>query len=178
MELKLSDAFETKNGEPELELKVQVYNINRGKNEDLKERCPILKEYMIYVEKVREYVKLMPLEEAVERTVRQRFPKYTVARSSDRLLEITQAGVNKAQAIRLLCGARNIPMEQTLAFGDGYNDLEMLRAVGQGVAMGNAPAAVRADADAVTLDNDRDGIAVFLNRNFTVGKAGGLLYNN
>lgn len=44
--------------------------------------------------------------------------------------------------------------------------------------MGNAPAAVRADADAVTLDNDRDGIAVFLNRNFTVGKAGGLLYNN
>lgn len=31
MELKLSDAFETKNGEPELELKVQVYNINRGK---------------------------------------------------------------------------------------------------------------------------------------------------
>lgn len=42
--------------------------------------------------------------------------------------------------------------------------------------MGNAPAAVRADA--VTLDNDRDGIAVFLNRNFTVGKAGGLLYNN
>lgn len=69
-------------------------------------------------------------------------------------------------------------MEQTLAFGDDYNDLEMLRAVGQGVAMGNAPAAVRADADAVTLDNDRDGIAVFLNRNFTVGKAGGLLYNN
>ena len=69
MELKLSDAFETKNGEPELELKVQVYNINRGKNEDLKERCPILKEYMIYVEKVREYVKLMPLEEAVERAI-------------------------------------------------------------------------------------------------------------
>lgn len=69
MELKLSDAFETKNGEPELELKVQVYNINRGRNEDLKEKCPILKEYMIYVEKVREYVKLMPLEEAVERAI-------------------------------------------------------------------------------------------------------------
>lgn len=116
--------------------------------------------------------------EAVERTMRQRFPKYTVARSSDRLLEITQAGVNKAQAIKLLCGARNIPMEQTLAFGDGYNDLGMLKAAGQGIAMGNAPAAVRAEADAVTLDNDRDGIAVFLNRNFTVGKDGGVLYND
>ncbi len=69
MELKLSDAFETKNGEPELELKVQIYNINRGMNEDLKEKCPILKEYMIYVEKVREYVKLMPLEEAVDRAI-------------------------------------------------------------------------------------------------------------
>ena len=69
MELKLSDAFETKSGEPELELKVQVYNINRGRNEDLKEKCPILKEYMIYVEKVRENVKLMPLEEAVERAI-------------------------------------------------------------------------------------------------------------
>lgn len=116
--------------------------------------------------------------EAVEKTVRQRFPKYTVARSSDRLLEITQAGVNKAQAMKLLCGARNIPMGQTLAFGDGYNDLEMLKAAGQGVAMGNAPAAVQAEADAVTLDNDRDGIAVFLNRNFKVGKEGWLLYNN
>lgn len=69
IELKLSDSFERNLGEPELELKVQILNINPGMNEELKERCPILKEYMLYVEKIREYVKSMPLEEAVEQAI-------------------------------------------------------------------------------------------------------------
>lgn len=95
MELKLSDAFETKNGEPELELKVQVYNINRGKNEDLKERCPILKEYMIYVEKVREYVKLMPLEMA-EKVGYQNQSKFAAAFKREYALSPRQYRLEKS----------------------------------------------------------------------------------
>lgn len=95
MELKLSDAFETKNGEPELELKVQVYNINRGKNEDLKERCPILKEYMIYVEKVREYVKLMPLEVA-EKVGYQNQSKFAAAFKREYALSPRQYRLEKS----------------------------------------------------------------------------------
>ncbi len=69
MELKLSDAFEVQTKHPELELKVQMFNINSGMNEALKEKCSALREYMIYVEKIRSYTRIMPLEEAVEKSV-------------------------------------------------------------------------------------------------------------
>ena len=69
IELKLSDAFEEPTDKPELELKVQVLNINQGMNEELKEKCPVLKEYMIYVERVREYAKSMEFKEAVEKAI-------------------------------------------------------------------------------------------------------------
>ena len=71
IELKLSDSFEVETDEPELELKVQILNINPGMNEELKKKCPILKEYVIYVEKIREYVKEIPLEEAVEKAIEE-----------------------------------------------------------------------------------------------------------
>ena len=69
-QLRLSEAFERMTETPELELKVTIRNINPGKNEQLKESCPVLKEYMQYVEKVRENKKKMPLEEAVEEAIR------------------------------------------------------------------------------------------------------------
>ena len=68
-ELKLSDSFEVQTDSPELELKVQILNINPGMNEELKEKCPALKEYVIYVERIRSYVKTLPLEEAVEKAI-------------------------------------------------------------------------------------------------------------
>lgn len=68
-ELKLSDAFHVREDDPELELRVQVLNINEGYNEGLKEQCRTLKEYMQYVDKVRGYVKEMPVSEAVDRAV-------------------------------------------------------------------------------------------------------------
>lgn len=69
MELKLSDNFVFPSRDPALELKVTVLNINPGMNEALKEKCPSLKEYMIYVEKVRSYAGSLSLTEAVERAV-------------------------------------------------------------------------------------------------------------
>ena len=51
-----------------------------------------------------------------------------------------------------------IDREETMAFGDGENDMEMLRYVGIGVAMGNASDAVKAAADYVTDTVDDDGI--------------------
>lgn len=71
MELKLSDAYEVPTDRPELELTVHVLNINPGMNEELKEKCPILKEYVIYVETIRSYAKTMQLNEAVERAVEE-----------------------------------------------------------------------------------------------------------
>ncbi len=53
-----------------------------------------------------------------------------------------------------------------LAIGDGRNDIEMLRWAGRGVAMGQAPAEVKAAADAVTLPVEEDGAAVEIRRWF------------
>lgn len=54
---------------PELELIVQVLNINAGCNETLKAQCQTLREYMQYVDKVREYAEHLPIDEAVNRAV-------------------------------------------------------------------------------------------------------------
>jgi len=69
LELRLSDAYEVQTDHPELELKVQILNINPGMNEELKAKCPVLKEYMIYVERIRDLAKTLPINEAVEKAV-------------------------------------------------------------------------------------------------------------
>lgn len=48
------------------------------------------------------------------------------------------------------------------AFGDSYNDVDMLAAAGVGVAMGNAPDGVKAHADRITASADRGGVAIAL----------------
>ncbi len=67
--LKLSDAYLQGSEEPELELKVTMININSGYNKELLEKCKLLKEYVLYVERVRQYTASMGLQEAVERAV-------------------------------------------------------------------------------------------------------------
>lgn len=66
--LKLSDSYFTKEAEPDLELKVTMFNINFGHNQKLMDECRTLKEYMLYVQHVRKYAEIqnMTLEEAVE----------------------------------------------------------------------------------------------------------------
>ena len=67
--LKLSDAFQKKEEEVDLELKVLVLNINAGMNRQIMESCRTLKEYSIYVERVRKHRAVMPIEQAVEKAV-------------------------------------------------------------------------------------------------------------
>lgn len=71
MELKLSDSFLNPTDQPSLELKVTVLNVNSGMNEQIKEKCPSLKEYITYVEKVRNYAETMELTETVNRAVNE-----------------------------------------------------------------------------------------------------------
>ena len=71
MEHRLSDAYENFSGDPKLELKVMVININDGHNKALMEQCKKLKEYAQYVARVRKYQKIMPLKSAVERAIKE-----------------------------------------------------------------------------------------------------------
>lgn len=63
--LKLSDAFECYEEEPELELKVRVININKGHNEEIMKTCRILREYGEFIECIRRYRKEYSTEKAV-----------------------------------------------------------------------------------------------------------------
>jgi hypothetical protein len=71
-EMKLSDAYEHPTDRPELELICKVYNINKGKNKDLMDHCPVLKEYMVFVDYVRQYhrkSKYNDLEKAINKAI-------------------------------------------------------------------------------------------------------------
>lgn len=65
----MSAAYEVEEENPELELRVKVLNINEGFNEELKEACRTLREYMQYVDKVRAYAKGRSIDAAVDRAV-------------------------------------------------------------------------------------------------------------
>ncbi|MGI5989148.1 MAG: HAD family hydrolase [Lachnospiraceae bacterium] len=72
--------------------------------------------------------------------------------------EISEEGITKADGVKLIREALGLPESQTMAFGDGSNDVEMMSAVGFSVAMGNANEDVKEMADYVTTDYDKDGI--------------------
>ena len=69
VELRLSNAYEHLAGEPDLELKVLMLNVNEGHNKELMEQCQTLKEYAIYVARVRKYASELNLNDAVERAI-------------------------------------------------------------------------------------------------------------
>lgn len=73
--------------------------------------------------------------------------------------ECTALGINKASALRRLAEHWGISVEDTMAFGDGINDISMLETAGIGVAMGNAYAdSVKNAADYITTPIDEDGV--------------------
>lgn len=74
------------------------------------------------------------------------------------LLDVVNTGCSKAKALAHLAASFGIHMREVFAIGDQVNDLELLEAVGLGVAMGNAIPAVRARANAVVATNDQDGV--------------------
>lgn len=74
-------------------------------------------------------------------------------------LEINAPGASKGEALYRLAAHLGIPPESTMGFGDGENDLTLIRMAGTGVAMKNAIPALKDCADYITLSNDEDGVA-------------------
>ena len=89
-----------------------------------------------------------------------------VFRSEPFFLEIVPKGLDKAAAIAELIGKTHIDRADTIAFGDGYNDVSMIEYAGLGVAMSNGCDRIKEVADRIAPDNDSDGIAAVLNEIF------------
>lgn len=85
--------------------------------------------------------------------------KFTMAVSGLRWLDITNKSVNKGTAIEFMQELWNIPKEHTLAFGDYFNDKEMLIQAGQSFAMKNAHPKIKEVAKGITeFDNEENGV--------------------
>lgn len=79
-------------------------------------------------------------------------------------ISINPKEVDKFKTLKSLCSKLNIKVEEAIFFGDSTNDLSAISNVGLGVAMGNALEIVKKEAKEITLSNDEDGIAVFLEK--------------
>ena len=77
-------------------------------------------------------------------------------------LDLTPAGVSKASALESLRRQLGVYPDHTVAVGDGYNDVDMLRWAGTSAAMGNAPGVVRDVAEQVLGSVDEDGVLPLL----------------
>lgn len=75
-----------------------------------------------------------------------------------------QKGTNKLETLKKLCLKLDIDINEVIFFGDGGNDLSIISNVGLGVAMENALEEVKNKAKKITLSNDEDGIAYFLEK--------------
>lgn len=88
-------------------------------------------------------------------------------RSKPTYLEISSKQISKLSALSFLLEQKlPVSLEQVIAFGDNYNDIEMIQGVGMGVAVGNAKEEVKAVADRLSLSNLEDGVAVVLEEVF------------
>lgn len=103
-----------------------------------------------------------PTCEEMERVLGKKFPALNVVRSAPYLLEIMDKSVSKATGIEVLLKHYGFALDEAVAFGDNYNDAEMLKLIPQSVAMANAPAAVKQMAAAVTDSNEQSGIYTYL----------------
>ncbi|OJG98639.1 cof-like hydrolase [Enterococcus termitis] len=91
-------------------------------------------------------------------TLKEQLPDCHLTRSNPYTIDIIPAGGSKMIGIQKCVEFFGISTEEIMAFGDSWNDLEMLTGVGIGVAMGNAEEDVKKVADFVTQSNEADGI--------------------
>ena len=103
-----------------------------------------------------------PTCEEMERELGKKFPALNIVRSAPYLLEIMDKSVSKATGIKVLLNHYGFTVNEAIAFGDNYNDIEMLELIPQSVVMANAPDAVKKIAAAVTDSNENSGIYTYL----------------
>lgn len=114
------------------------------------------------VQKIQFFMKDARDKPTLMKELARRFPQTRVSSAVVNNIEINAPDAHKGEALRRLAARLRIPLERTAAFGDGLNDLTMLRTAGLGVAMGNAEAEVKAAADRTTGGCDEDGVAAVL----------------
>lgn len=116
---------------------------------------------------------LTPLEEVLEEGVIQLTPFFTEEQEQEIIgtldgctcgrwhpdfVDVTANGIDKGRGLEIMARHLKLKIEETMAFGDGGNDIPIIEKAGVGVAMGNAGDNVKAAADYTTTHIDEDGV--------------------
>ena len=115
---------------------------------------------------VEQLIVLAPVaqENALQAILAEHGGRYKTVRSHAGAVDLLHADGSKARGIHEACAALGIDPKDTLAFGDGLNDVEMFAAVGAGIAMGAACPDLKAVARHTTGTLEEDGVAVALHQ--------------
>ncbi|WML51859.1 Cof-type HAD-IIB family hydrolase [Neobacillus sp. PS3-12] len=104
------------------------------------------------------YQSLVFCEEQKEQYYRSEYPGFSFVRWHPYSVDVLPSGGSKAEGIKKMIERLDFKLEDVYAFGDGLNDIEMLKAVGTGVAMGNGTDEAKRHANVITTDVDNNGI--------------------
>lgn len=106
---------------------------------------------------------------SVNKELREKFShKAEITISDPRCIDIVPKGCSKGNALTVIGQKMKIPMEKIMAFGDGENDLDMLRKVGHPVAMENAQPIIKKEIKNIALRNSDDGVAKYIEKYFNL----------
>ena len=125
---------------------------------------PELKENILAVNEPLEKLQMFFRPENMDERERQlqeipkRFPELIASSSLRNNIEINSAHAGKGNALRGLCEALGIDCRESVAFGDGLNDADMLRAAGRGCVMENAVPSLKESADVIVESNNDAGV--------------------
>ena len=129
----------------------------------LRTPVPELKQYLRKkgenLQKLQLYFTDMELRARMLRELPERFPDMSVSSSVPFNIEINAKTATKGHALETLCGLLGLDRSESMALGDGTNDLDMLVRAGVGVAMANADPKLLDAADYVTGSNNEAGFA-------------------
>ncbi|MBR5427631.1 MAG: HAD family phosphatase [Clostridia bacterium] len=147
------------------EFAANVHSLDMIRN--LRTPVPELKAYLKErpngVQKIQIFFKDMQLRARMLKSLPAEFPDLVVTTSIVNNIEFNSREATKGKALEKLAARLAIPIEETMAFGDDFNDIPMLEAAGIGVAMGNAGEEVKRAADCVTDGCDHSGVAHAMN---------------
>ncbi len=116
------------------------------------------------VQKIQFYMTDLDLMEHAAAELKVMFPNTAVTSSVRNNVEINDENATKGKALAVLAEYLGIDVSQTMAFGDGSNDISMLEAAGVSVAMENGRDGLKAIADIIAPDCDESGCAVIIEK--------------
>ena len=102
-------------------------------------------------------------DNAFMKSIATRYPDFSFLHISESdLYDINPKNATKLNGVKAISEHFNVPLSEIVSFGDDFNDIEMLRNCGIGVAMSNAISECRSVADYVCGDCDEDGVAKWI----------------